>query len=85
MTFYISNKRKILTMNKKMMLLDGARDIVELDEYDVANMPRKSFEKIWETYTASLPTRVLFIYARPIMKRRIAERFKDNEDTATWD
>lgn len=85
MTFYISNKRKILTINKKMSLLDGARDIVELDEYDVANIPKKSFEKILETYTASLTARALFMYARPIIARRMAERFKDNEDTATWD
>ena len=84
MTFYISNKRKVLAMNKKMLLLDGARDIVELDEYDVVNMPRKSFEKIAKTYMASISTRALFMYARPIVRQRF-ERFKDNEDTATWD
>lgn len=84
MTFYISSKRKVLTINKKMCLLDGARDIVELDEDDVANMPRKSFEKVLETYTTSLVARALFMYARPITRQRF-ERFKDNEDTATWD
>ena len=84
MTFYISNKRKVLAINKKMFLLDGARDIVELDEHDVANMPRKSFEKVLNTYIASLSTRALFMYARPIARQRF-EQFKDNEDTATWD